>query len=106
MRTTLSPALRSMLIFSTELVFGPIAQISEAHAMPVSEQKYKHTNCADDGCTATIGLGLELGIQAREPFNLSASRRQVIERVGHGVDSSTQLSGERSDEAPRSVGGR
>ena len=64
MRTTLSPALRSMLIFSTELVFGPDAQVSEATSVPVSRRTCKHTNRADDGCSAIIGLGLELGIQA------------------------------------------
>ena len=61
MRTTLSPALRNMLIFSTELVFGPGAQVSEAGSYLVS---CKHTNGANDGCSAIIALGLELGVQA------------------------------------------
>lgn len=45
------------------------------------------TNCADDGCTAVIGLGLKFGVQAGKPFNLSASRGQVIKGVGHVVGS-------------------
>ena len=64
MRTTLSPTFRSMLIFSTELVFGPNVQVSDPDPILVLGRKCKHTNCADDGCTPVIGLGLELGVQA------------------------------------------
>lgn len=87
MRTTLSPAFRSMFIFSTELVFGPGSANQRNSSNPFSGRTCKHTNCADDGCTAIIGLGFELGIQAREPFNPSASGRQVIKGVGHVVSS-------------------
>ena len=61
MRTTLSPALRNMLIFSTELVFGPGARVSEAGSCFVS---CKHTDCANDGGSTIIALGLELGVEA------------------------------------------
>ena len=51
----------------------------------------EHTNCADDGCTAIIGLGFEFGVQTGKPFDLSASRGQVVKRVGHAVGSCTEL---------------
>lgn len=85
MRTTLSPAFRSILIFSTELVFGPKSANQRSAFNLLSGRTCKHTNCADDGCTAIIGLGFEFGVQAREPFNSSASGGQVIKGVGHGV---------------------
>lgn len=97
MRTTLSPAFRSMLIFSTELVFGPESANQRSSLNPLLGRICKHTNCADDGCTAIVGLGSELGVQAREPFNSSASGGQVIKGVGHIVGSygSSRLAGKK-----------
>lgn len=91
MRTTLSPAFRSMLIFSTELVFGPRNASQQVSSNPFLGRTCKRTNCADDGCTAIIGLRFELGVQAREPFNSSSSRGQVIKGVGHVVGSYARL---------------
>ena len=90
MRTTFSPALRSMLIFSTELVFGPIGQLSAELAesfrempQPCGHLTDKLTNCANDRGAAIIRLWLELGVQAGKPFDLGASTGQVIQGVGH-----------------------
>ena len=42
-----------------------------------------HTNGANDRCAAVVLLGLKLGVQARKPFDSSASTRQMLERVSH-----------------------
>ena len=86
MRTTFSPALRSILIFSTELVLGPIGQLlaklagaSKELPQPCGHLTDKLTNCANDRGTTIICLWLELGVQAGEPFDLGASAGQVIQ---------------------------
>ena len=82
MRTTFSPALRSILIFSTELVLGPIDQLLAKLAD--ASQKCRNpagklTNCTNDRGTTIVCLWLELGVQAGEPFDLGASAGQVIQ---------------------------
>ena len=69
MRTTFSPALRSILIFSTELVLGPIGQLlaelaetSEKCRIPADIWTDKLTNCANDRGAAIVRLWLELSV--------------------------------------------
>jgi hypothetical protein len=60
--------LRSMVIFSGELVLGPIhCQLSNSRQAPQN-----HTDGADNAGTAVHLLGLVVGVEARLPFQLGA----------------------------------
>ena len=101
MRTTLRPAsavnniflklqrpsipLRSMLIFSTEFVLGPVSTCYVSYHVPELQCLLRVkilTNCSYNRGTAIVLGRAELSIEAREPLDTSA-RGKVIKRASH-----------------------
>jgi hypothetical protein len=80
MRTTLRPAVRSMLIFSAELVLGPGHRHVSGHS-ELYVRLLLHTNGADDAGAAECLGRLVLRVQVREPFHA----RLAIFLMGEGV---------------------
>lgn len=80
------PAVRSMFIFSGELVLGP-DEGRDKHLVRVSGLKdcLKHTNGANDAGTAELARGLVLGVEIGEPFGTGLAKGLVVQRAGHCV---------------------
>jgi hypothetical protein len=90
--------LRSLLIFSTEFVFGPVYFVSvlvhlevgslvECNASPSvrGSSLNELTNGADDGGPAEVFGRIVLGVELGQPLDSSASSVQMVESVRHIV---------------------
>jgi len=80
---------RRRLIFSTELVFGPVRTVGLAFSSntksSVNQAKLptlRRTNSANDGCAAVVFGWAEFGVQARKPL-VPRTAGQMVERVRH-----------------------
>jgi hypothetical protein len=103
MRTTLQPAVLfqhfflsfaavnphipflSMVIFSAELVFGPVSHsVVSFTVSQLSWCSWTLTNCANDTGSAVVLLGLVVDVEVALPFQLGAVG-EVVESVTHLV---------------------
>lgn len=87
MRTTLQPALRSMLIFSAELVLGPamhsVNNLSfHYYSVPFLVVR---TDRADDARTAEDLRRGVLGVEVGDPFGAGATIVLVLVGFAHGA---------------------
>jgi len=80
------PAVRSMFIFSGELVLGPDEE-RDKHFVRLFGNKgcLGHTNGADDAGASELPRGLVLGVEVGEPFGAGLAKGLVVQRAGHCV---------------------